>query len=154
MAPPPTCRPRRRGCLPSVRARAEPTTQTYARTPQQNSFRGGLMSEWNFMDFARKGNLLRTVREQSNQMFALASERGAWENPTGAGHWQVRDVVGHLVDTTEGYFTGWDAAHGKGTAPDALGVRGMDKHVDEGALALRSVPQDQLLARLDKDRAQ
>ena len=104
------------------------------------------MSEWNFMDFASKDNLLRTVREQSDQMLALASEPSAWENPTASGHWQVRDVVGHLVDTTEGYFAGWDAAHGKGTVPDALGVKGMDKHVDEGALALRSVPQDELLA--------
>ena len=112
------------------------------------------MSEWNFMDFGSKGKLLRTVREQSDQMLALASEPGAWENPTASGHWQVRDVVGHLVDTTEGYFAGWDAARGKGTVPDALGVKGMDKHVGEGALALRSVPQDELLARLEKDRAQ
>jgi len=112
------------------------------------------MSEWNFMDFGSKENLLRTVREQSDQMMALASEPGAWENPTASGHWQVRDVIGHLVDTTEGYFAGWDAASGKGTVPDALGVKGMNKHVDEGALALRTLPQDELLARLEKDRAE
>jgi uncharacterized protein (TIGR03083 family) len=112
------------------------------------------MSEWNFFDVASKDNLLRTVRRQSDDLFALASPPGAWEAPTGAGHWQVRDVVGHLVDTTEGYFAGWDVARQGGTAPDALGVKGMDRHVDEGALRFRDVPQDELLTRLDKDRSE
>ena len=68
------------------------------------------MSEWEFSDFASKDNLLRTVREQSDQMLALASAPAAWEAPTAAGHWQVRDIIGHLVDTTEGYFAGIDIA--------------------------------------------
>ena len=112
------------------------------------------MSEWNFIDFASKDNLLRTVREQSDQMLALASAPGAWEAPTAAGHWQVRDIVGHLVDTTEGYFAGFDAANGRGTAPDPLGVRDMNEHVDAGAQAFRGTSQDELLTRLDKDRAE
>ena len=112
------------------------------------------MSEWNFFDFASKDNLLRTVKEQSDQMLALASPPEVWEAPTAAGHWQVRDIIGHLVDTTEGYFTGWDTARAGGTAPEALGVRDMSRHVDRGALALRTVPQEELLARLEKDRAE
>jgi uncharacterized protein (TIGR03083 family) len=112
------------------------------------------MSEWQFSDFASKDNLLRTVREQSDQMLAMASAPGVWEAPTASGHWQVRDVIGHLVDTTEGYFAGLDTARSGGTAPDPLGVRGMDQHVDEGALALRGIPQGELLARLEKDRAE
>ena len=112
------------------------------------------MSEWNFFDFASKDNLLRTVREQSEQMLALASAPGAWEAPTAAGHWQVRDIVGHLVDTTEGYFAGFDTAKNGGTAPDPLGVRTMNEHVDKGALALRQIPRDDLLTRLDKDRSE
>lgn len=112
------------------------------------------MSEWNFMDLASKDNLLRTVREQSDDMLALASAPEAWEAPTSSGHWEVRDIIGHLVDTTEGYFAGFDVANGKGTAPDALGLRGMDKLVDEGALAFRGTSQTDLLARLEKDRAE
>jgi uncharacterized protein (TIGR03083 family) len=112
------------------------------------------MGEWNFFDYASKDNLLRTVREQSDQMLALASAPGAWEAPTAAGHWQVRDVVGHLVDTTEGYFVGFDAANGRGTAPDPLGVRTMNEHVDAGARAFRGTAQDELITRLDKDRAE
>ena len=112
------------------------------------------MSEWEFSDFASKDNLLRTVREHSDQMLALASPPAAWEAPTASGHWQVRDIIGHLVDTTEGYFSGIDVARAGGTAADPLGVRGMDRHVNEGALAFRGTPQDELLARLDKDRAE
>ena len=33
------------------------------------------MGAWEFFDFASKENLLRTVREQSDQMLALASRR-------------------------------------------------------------------------------
>ncbi|HEY2813826.1 MAG TPA: maleylpyruvate isomerase family mycothiol-dependent enzyme [Acidimicrobiales bacterium] len=112
------------------------------------------MSEWNFMDFASKENLLRTVRQQSDEMIAMASAPESWEAPTAAGHWEVRDVIGHLVDTTEGYFAGWGAAAGNGTVPDALGVKGMDKHVDDGATAFRDTPQDEMLQRLEKDRAE
>ena len=112
------------------------------------------MSEWEFSDFASKDNLLRTVREQSDQMLALASAPGAWEAPTASGHWQVRDIIGHLVDTTEGYFAAIDIARAGGTAPDPLGVRGMDRHADAGAQAFRGTPQDDLLARLEKDRAE
>jgi uncharacterized protein (TIGR03083 family) len=85
---------------------------------------------------------------------ALASAPPTRPAPTASGHWEVRDVIGHLVDTTEGYFEAIDIARSGGTAPDPLGVRGMDKHVDEGALAFRGTPQDELLARLEKDRAE
>jgi uncharacterized protein (TIGR03083 family) len=112
------------------------------------------MSEWNFMDFASKDNLLRTVRQQSDEMLALASDPDGWEAPTAAGHWEVRDIVGHLVDTTEGYFEGFDVARNNRAAPDALGVRTMNEHVDAGACSFRDVPQGEMLARLDKDRAE
>ena len=112
------------------------------------------MSEWEFSDFASKGNLLRAVREQSEQFLQLASGPRSWEAPTAAGHWEVRDLVGHLVDTTEGYFRGIDAARGNGPVPDALGVRDMNRYVDEGAVAFRGTEQDELIARLEKDRAE
>ena len=112
------------------------------------------MTEWNFMDYASKDNLLRTVHEQSDQMLTLASAPGVWEQPTASGHWEVRDVVGHLVDTTEGYFAAFDAARGNGTAPDALGVKGMNTHVDKGATSFRGASQDEMIQRLEKDRAE
>jgi uncharacterized protein (TIGR03083 family) len=111
------------------------------------------MSEWNFMDYESKDNLLRVLREEASGLLALASDPGSWEAPTSAGHWQVRDVVGHLVDTSEGYFKCFDAARGAGTAPEALGVRGMDKHVDAGAMAFRGTAQGEMIDRLQSDFA-
>jgi uncharacterized protein (TIGR03083 family) len=106
---------------------------------------------WNFMDPASRDNIDRVWRQESQGMLALASDPDVWEAPTGAGHWQVRDVIGHLVDTTEAYFRSFDAARGRAEPWVALGVRDMSKHVDEGAQALRSVPQDELLDRLRGD---
>jgi uncharacterized protein (TIGR03083 family) len=110
------------------------------------------MSEWNFFDFASKDNVLRAISHESDAFLRLASAPGQWESPTAAGHWQVRDVVGHLVDTTEGYFTSFDIAGGEGTAPDPLGLRNMNSHVDEGALGFRSESQSDLVSRLTNDR--
>lgn len=107
---------------------------------------------WNFMEPASRANIDRVWRRESDAMLALADDPTAWEAPTGAGHWQVRDVIGHLVDTTESYFRSFDAARGNGTVPDPLGLTDMAKYVNEGALELRSVPQRELLDRLRADR--
>jgi hypothetical protein len=61
------------------------------------------MSAWNFMSYESKDNLLEAIRRESAGMFELAADPEAWTAPTGAGHWEVRDVFGHLIDTTETY---------------------------------------------------
>jgi uncharacterized protein (TIGR03083 family) len=111
------------------------------------------VSDWNFMDAASKENVLRLVRQESDAFTDLASRADSWDAPTGAGHWEVRDIVGHLVDTTEGYFVGFDAARGQGTAAEPLGLVDMHTYVDQGAQALRDTPQGELLERLETDRA-
>lgn len=111
------------------------------------------MGEWNFMDVESKDRLLRTIQQQADALVALASAPGAWEAPTASGHWQVRDIVGHLVDTAEGYLAGFAAARGTGTPPESLGIGEMDRHADQAALALRGTPRDELLDRLDDDRS-
>lgn len=103
---------------------------------------------WNFMDAASRANIDRVWRRESDGMLKLASDPDAWEAPTGAGHWQVRDVIGHLVDTTEAYFTSFDAARGTGEAADPLGLPDMAKYVDQGAQQFRGTPQAELLERL------
>jgi uncharacterized protein (TIGR03083 family) len=108
-------------------------------------------SSWNFMDPASRGHIDRVWRREAEGMLALASDPSAWEAPTRAGHWEVRDVVGHLVDTTEAYFRSFDAARGRAEAWEPLGLPDMAKHVDEGARAFRSVPQDELVDRLRQD---
>ena len=109
------------------------------------------MGEWDAMSYEGKENLLRAVRREAEGLFALAEAPDAWEAPTACAGWQVRDVVGHLVDTTEGYFRSFDAARGAGEAGEPLGLRGMAKYVNEGAMAFRSSSQEALLGRLRAD---
>jgi len=106
------------------------------------------MSAWNFMSYESKGNLLEAVRREAAGMFALAEEPEIWMAPTGAGHWQVRDVFGHLIDTTETYFVGFDAAR-KGTSPpESAPLRDMATHVDQGAQQFRTLERKAVLDRL------
>lgn len=109
------------------------------------------MSEWNFMSPESKGNVLAVLNREADGLLGPAGADGAWEAPTSAGHWTVGDIVGHMVDTTEGYFTGFDAARGNGQAAEPLGVRGMDKMVDQGATAFRGTPPGEMLDRLRTD---
>jgi uncharacterized protein (TIGR03083 family) len=106
---------------------------------------------WDFLQADSREHVRRVWEREAADMFALAADPEVWEAPTGAGHWQVRDVIGHLVDTTEAYFVSFAAARGERDAPPALGLTDMAKHVDEGAQRFRDVPQDELLARLGED---
>jgi len=106
------------------------------------------MSAWNFMDFASKGNLLEAVRRESAGFFALADDPASWTAPTGAGDWEVRDAFGHLIDTTETYFVGFDAARGGGDPPPSVPLREMAVHVDRGAREFRSLDREEAIERL------
>lgn len=108
------------------------------------------MSEWNFMDPASRDNVMTVWRAEAERFLDVV-DRHDWEAQTACELWQVRDVVGHLVDTTEGYFTSFDAARGRAEAPEPLGLADMAKYVDEGAKALRDVPREELLDRLRDD---
>src|SRR5215211_2571961 len=111
------------------------------------------MSGWNAMAFDAKENLLRVVRRQAEELFALAGAPGVWEAPTACPQWQVRDLVGHIIDVTESYFVGFDAARSGQTVPDALGVRVMQERLDEGARQHRELGQGEALDRLRSDFA-
>ena len=60
----------------------------------------------------------------------------------------MRDVFGHLIDTTETYFVGFDAAHGDGDPPPSVPLTEMAAHVDPGAQAFRSLEREEALERL------
>jgi uncharacterized protein (TIGR03083 family) len=103
------------------------------------------------MTFEGKATVLRVVRHEAGQFFDLVDRDGVWEAPTGAGHWQVRDVVGHLVDTTEGYFAAFDAARSGRDVEPAYGLPGMAARVDQRAQSLRDEPRGALVQRLRGD---
>ena len=110
------------------------------------------MSEWNAMTYAGKPTILRVVREQSEIMFALAEKPGAWDAPTACEGWAVKDVIAHIVDTTEGYFRSFELARSGEQAPDPHGLLSMAELANAGAEALHDLPQSELMARARKDR--
>jgi hypothetical protein len=60
-------------------------------------------------------------------------------------------VVAHLIDTTEAYFVGFDAARSKSEVEPAYGLPGMAHRVNERAMSFRDVPQKEMLDRLQTD---
>ncbi|MGW0810139.1 maleylpyruvate isomerase family mycothiol-dependent enzyme [Nonomuraea sp. NPDC002799] len=109
------------------------------------------MNEWDATSYAGKHTILRVVREEAERLFALAEPEEAWEAPTACTGWTTRDVVAHIADTTEGYFAAFEAARGGGAADGAYGLPGMGARVYEQAVALRGIPQKELLDRLRTD---
>ena len=109
------------------------------------------MSEWNAMTFEGKDTILRVVRDEAERFFTLADAPGAWERPTPCNGWTTRDLVGHIVDTTEGYFAAFDAARGGIEPPAPHGLPAMSMLANEGALRFRDVSQSELLDRLRGD---
>lgn len=108
---------------------------------------------WNAMTFDGKDTILRAVRQEAERMFALAEPAEAWTEPTACPEWQVRDIVGHLVDTTEAYFVAFDAARSHREVEPAYGLPGMAERASAQATALRSVAQQELLTRAKADFA-
>ena len=109
------------------------------------------MNDWDATDYAAKDNLLRVVRLEAEALFAMAEAGDTWTAPTACPQWQVRDIVGHLIDVTESYFTGFGAA-ATGTEPDApLGLKVMSERLDQGAKAHRELGQAEAMRRLRAD---
>jgi uncharacterized protein (TIGR03083 family) len=109
------------------------------------------MSEWDATTYEAKDNLLRVVRHEAERFFALAEPTTSWDAATACPQWQVRDIVGHLIDVTESYFVGFDAARRGEQVPDALGLRVMQRRLDEGAKSHRPLSQQDALERLRGD---
>ena len=112
------------------------------------------MTEWNAMTYEGKDTILRVVKDQANQMFTLADQPGAWDAPTACESWEVRDIIGHLVDTTEGYFKAFEIARSGATAENAYGLLGMHERAGDSARAFRSLSQGEMMTRVRRDRDQ
>jgi uncharacterized protein (TIGR03083 family) len=106
---------------------------------------------WNFQDPASKERVLGVLRDEMDAMFGLVDDPARWEASTACAGWEARDVIGHLVDTTEGYLPAWEGARGDATAAEPLGLRQMAELVDKGAKELRKVPREELIERLRDD---
>ncbi|MGZ4610924.1 MAG: maleylpyruvate isomerase family mycothiol-dependent enzyme [Actinomycetes bacterium] len=110
------------------------------------------MSEWNAMTYEGKDTILRVVNAEADRFFRLAEPRDAWDAPTACAEWTTRDAVGHIVDTTEGYFAAFDAS--RGTAPEGqvYGLPAMAERANLQAVAFRNFSQEEMLDRLRGDQ--
>jgi uncharacterized protein (TIGR03083 family) len=108
------------------------------------------MNAWDATTYQGKDTILRVVREEADRFIDLAGRPGAWEAPTACEDWSVRDVVGHLVDTTEGYFEAFETARA-GADASAYGLPGMHERAGEQATRFRDLSQQEMLGRLRTD---
>ena len=107
-------------------------------------------NSWDFIDPASRDCGSR-VRRDADDFFALVSDPRRWRAGTACEGWEVRDVVGHMIDATEGYFPGWEAAHTGAVTPEPVGLKVMAARCDANAKALRVLSQDEAIARLRLD---
>ena len=102
----------------------------------------------NTMSYAAKPLLLDVVKAERQAFYDLIDDPANWEAQTRCSEWQVRDVVGHMIDVTEGYLARWDVALKSETAPDALGLAAMAVLLNEHAQAFRAYPREEVIGRL------
>jgi len=101
----------------------------------------------NVGEFAGKEFLLNLDRAERAEFYRLLDE-APWEGQTASGHWQTRDLCGHMIDVTESYLDRFALARAGKEAPAALGLPGMAAKLDEGATSFRSLSKADALARL------
>jgi uncharacterized protein (TIGR03083 family) len=104
----------------------------------------------NPMDYSGKATVLDVVRTERGRFYDIIDNPDNWTKPTRSGHWEVRDLVGHMIDVTEGYLDRWEMAR-RGEPADALGLVVMASELDRVALGHRSLARDEAIARLKAD---
>jgi uncharacterized protein (TIGR03083 family) len=104
----------------------------------------------NTLSYAGKPVLLDVIRTEEQAFFELVENPKNWEVQTRCTEWQVRDIVGHLIDTTEGYLNRWEKAR-KGEHTEMLNLHVMAEEVNKGAKNFRSLSRDEAIKRLRED---
>lgn len=107
----------------------------------------------NSMDYSGKDTVLDVIRKESSDFFRLVDDPQNWNLQTRCTEWEVRDIVGHMIDVTEGYLTRWEKAR-KGEPAEAVGLLVMANDLNTHAQSFRSLPREEAIARLKNDYAQ
>ena len=71
--------------------------------------------------------------------------------PPACESWKVKDIVGHLIDTTEGYFAAFETARSGTDNPAAYGLPGMHERAGSEAKAFGELSQPEAMARVRAD---
>ena len=104
----------------------------------------------NPMDYSGKDTVLDVVRTERAKFYNIIDDPDNWNVQTRCSEWEVRDLVGHMIDVTEGYLSRWDSAR-KGEVTDALGLQVMSELLNQNAQAFRSLSRAEAIARLKAD---
>src|SRR5439155_19960860 len=75
----------------------------------------------NTMDYSAKDVMLDVIRTERDNFYGIIDDPGNWNVQTRCTEWEVRDIVGHMIDVTEGYLTRWDMAR-NGEPADVAGL--------------------------------
>jgi uncharacterized protein (TIGR03083 family) len=94
---------------------------------------------------------MAVLRRDQEKFFRLAEDPKNWNVQTRCTEWEVRDLVGHMIDVTEGYLSRWEIAK-KGDTAGALGLQVMGETLNDHALDFRKLSRDEALGRLKADR--
>jgi uncharacterized protein (TIGR03083 family) len=105
----------------------------------------------NPMSAAGKDTVMSVMRRDRANFTRLVSDPKNWTVQTRCTEWETRDLVGHMIDVTEGYFRNWDAARGKGDATAPMGLQVMASTLDDHAKDFRKLPREEALERFKKN---
>lgn len=107
----------------------------------------------NTMDYSGKDTVLDVVRKESADFFSLVDDPKNWNVQTRCTEWEVRDMVGHMLDVTEGYLSRWESAR-KNESRETVALTSMSHDLNEHAQAFRSLPREEAISRLKNDYKQ
>ncbi len=104
----------------------------------------------NTMTYPAKPLMLDVIRTERAKFYDIIDDPKNWEVQTRCTEWQVRDIVGHMIDVTEGYLDRWQMARDNRPA-NSRGLLVMAQALDENAKTFRRLPREQAIARLKQD---
>jgi uncharacterized protein (TIGR03083 family) len=102
-------------------------------------------------DARGKAHLLSLLRQEYTGLVRIAAELddSQWAAPSPCEQWEVRDVVGHMVDVAESYLGYFQLAENGWTAGEPLGWGAYPEALSTCALGYRRLSRLELLARLE-----
>ena len=104
----------------------------------------------NPMSAEGKDAVMSVMRRDRANFIRLVSDPKNWNVQTRCTEWEVRDLVGHMIDVTEGYFANWEAAK-KGGTPTPAGLAVMAETLNDHAKDFRKLPREEALNRFKKN---
>src|SRR6266700_4630761 len=97
-----------------------------------------------------KETVMEILRRDQRKFFDLVEDPKNWNVQTRCTEWEVRDLVGHMIDVTEGYLSRWEIAQ-RNEARDTAGLLVMGESLNTNAQSYRNLPREEAINRLKAD---